>query len=252
MPNLPLVGTRALVTGGAVRIGRELCLALGRAGAEVVVHFRTSQDEASRVAADPAHVRAVTVQADLGDPDQVAELIPRAAAALGKPIDLLVNNASVYDPPGARTSTSPDPDLNRRVNVLAPESLARAMAAALPAEAAGCVVNLGDSRVITWPREADSAYARSKLELHGLTRRLALELAPRVRVNELALGSVLPPVTVEGTDYEHVKRNQIPTGRHDTPAEVAHALLFLAANPAITGQTVYIDGGRHLTGPVKE
>lgn len=252
MSNLPLAGTRALVTGGAVRIGRELCLALGRAGAEVAVHYRESEAAARRVVADLEDEHAVAVWADLGDPAQVGTLMARAAAELDGPVDLLVNNASVYDPPGARSATSHDEGHNRQVNVLAPGALARALAAALPDGLSGCVVNLNDSRVLTWPAKADTAYARSKLELHEITRRLALELAPAVRVNELALGSVLPPVTVEGTDYEHVTRDQIPTRRHDTPAEVTHALLFLAANPALTGQTVYIDGGRHLTGPGKE
>ncbi len=252
MTALPLAGRCALVTGGAVRIGRELCLALGWAGAEVVVHYRNSHEEACGLVADLADEHAVALPADLADPAQVETLMERAAAALGRPIDLLVNNASVYDPPGARTDTSDDAEHNRQVNVLGPEVLARALAAALPEGVPGCVVNLGDARVLTWPDGADSAYARSKLELHDLTRRLALELAPQVRVNELALGSVLPPVTTAGTDYEHVAREQIPTRRFDTPAEVAHALLFLATNQALTGQTVYIDGGRHLTGPEKE
>lgn len=252
MKSEPLTGRCALVTGGAVRVGRELCLALGRAGARVVVHYRRSGDEARRVMAELPEGRAVAVHADLAAPTEVANLLAEAAEAAGRPVDILVNNASVYDPPGAETATSHDTGYNLQVNVRAPVQLARDLAAALPDGAEGCVVNLNDSRALTWPDETDTAYAASKRSLHVASRRLALELAPRVRVNELALGSVLPPVTVEGTDYEHVARDQIPTRRFDTPAEAAHALLFLATNPAITGQTVYIDGGRHLTGPGKE
>ena len=81
--------------------------------------------------------------------------------------------------------------------------------------------------------------------LHGLTRSLALALAPRIRVNELALGAILPPEQAP-VDYEHTLRSQIPTARFGTPEEVADALLFLLGNASLTGQTVYVDGGRHL------
>ncbi len=240
----PLRGRCALVTGGGRRIGRELALALGKAGAIVVVHYLHSADAAHAVAA-AIGAGACTVQTDLGDADKTASLIDRAAAVAGRPVDILVNNASVFETADASTTRAADWDRTQAVNLRAPFLLAQGLARQLPAGVTGAVVNLGDIRALR-PGADHFSYTVSKAGLHGLTRSLAVALAPRVRVNELALGAILPPVTAEGHDYDHVAREDIPTGRFDTPQDVAHALLFLLTNPAVTGQTICIDGGRHL------
>lgn len=241
-----LAGRCALVTGGARRIGRVLVEALASAGATVVVHYRTSEDEAraAAAAAEACGVEAYTLQADLASSDLDLQLVDEAARLAGQPIDILVNNASVFEPLDVMTTTVADFDRNIAVNLRAPFLLARGLARQLPRDAVGDVVNLNDDRALRPPAD-HFPYTVSKAALHGLTRSLALALAPRVKVNELALGAVLPPETPSG-DYLHTRREDLPLGRFGTPSDVAHALLFLLGSPAVTGQTIMLNGGRHL------
>jgi NAD(P)-dependent dehydrogenase (short-subunit alcohol dehydrogenase family) len=241
-----LAGRCALVTGGARRIGAALALALGEAGAAVVVHHRSSGEEAAGVAARiiAAGGEAWPVAADLADAEQADALVGEAAAAAGRPVDILVNNASVFEPDEAMTTTVADWDHNLAVNLRAPFLLARALARQLPDGGVGDVVNLNDDRALRPPAD-HFPYTISKVGLHGLTQSLAAALAPRIRVNELALGAVLPPARAS-EQYVHALKRDIPLGRFGSVAEVAHALLFLLGNPAVTGQTILLNGGRHL------
>ncbi len=120
------------------------------------------------------------------------------------------------------------------------------MADGLPDDGRGDVINLNDFRALS-PTSENFAYTMSKWGLHGLTRNLALALAPRIRVNELALGAVLPP-EAKTSEYVHTTREEIPIGRFVTPAEVSSAMLFLLANESLTGQTLNLDGGQNLRG----
>ncbi len=241
-----LAGRCALVTGGARRIGRALAEALADAGAVVVIHYRTSEAEAREVVAaiERTGGEAYTLQADLASSDLDMQLVDEAAKLAGQPIDILVNNASVFEPLDVMTTTVADWDRNMAVNLRAPFLLARGLARQLPRAAVGDVVNLNDDRALRPPAD-HFAYSISKYGLHGLTRSLALALAPRVRVNELALGAVLPPERPDG-QYRHVPKNELPLERFGGPADVAHALLFLLGSPGVTGQTIMLNGGRHL------
>jgi NAD(P)-dependent dehydrogenase (short-subunit alcohol dehydrogenase family) len=241
-----LKGRTALVTGGAKRIGRHLGLALARAGARVVIHYRTSREAATATAAqiEKLGVAATLLQGDLADPEIAAGLVARVVAQSG-PLDILINNASIFAVGAMQTTTLAEWEANQAVNLRAPFLLSQAFAQQLPAEVTGDIINLNDFRALR-PGADHFPYTISKVGLHGLTRSLAQALAPRIRVNELALGAVLPPEN-ETEDYLHVLREQIPTRRFSKPEEVASALLFLLTNPAVTGQTVCIDGGRHLT-----
>ena len=242
-----LGGRCALVTGGARRIGRTLVEALAAAGAVVVIHYRTSEDEARAVvtAVEALGGEAYTIHADLASSDVGLQLIDEAAQLAGQPIDILVNNASVFEPLDVMTTTVADWDRNIAVNLRAPFLLARALVRQLPKGHVGDVINLNDDRALRPPAD-HFPYTLSKVGLHGLTRSLALALAPRIRVNELALGAVLPPEKASA-DYVHTLKQDIPLGRFGSPAEVAHALLFLLGNPGITGQTILLNGGRHLS-----
>jgi len=242
---LPLAGRTALVTGAARRVGRVLALALARAGAGVVVHYRGSEAEARATAREIAELGmpVALVQGDLADPDVAAGLIDGAALALA-PVDILVNNASVFENVALADTDCEVWDENHAVNLRAPFLLARAFARALPPDRGGDIVNLNDWRALR-PGADHFAYTVSKAGLHGLTRSLAVALAPRVRVNEIALGAVLPPEKATEA-YVHELRRTIPLDRWSRPEEVADALLFLVANPAVTGQTILIDGGRSL------
>jgi NAD(P)-dependent dehydrogenase (short-subunit alcohol dehydrogenase family) len=240
-----LAGRTALVTGGARRIGRTLVLALARAGARVVIHYRNSEAEA-RTALESARALGITaelVRADLADPAAAAGLVDEAARILGIP-DILVNNASVFDQGDFQKTSLQVWELNQAVNLRAPFLLSQAFARRLPADRPGDIVNLNDYRALR-PGSDHFPYTISKVGLHGLTRSLAQALAPRIRVNELALGAILPPEQAPA-EYEHTLRSQIPTARFGTLEEVADALLFLLGNASLTGQTVCVDGGRHL------
>ena len=241
-----LDGRTALVTGGAKRIGHHLVLALAGEGAAVVLHYRRSVLEARQTAeAIRDHGgECFLVDGDLADPAIAADLIVRAASEAGREIDILVNNASTFAAGEVVGTSIEDWDLNQAVNLRAPFLRARELARRLAADRPGDVINLNDVRALK-PGPDHFAYTISKVGLHGLTQSLALALAPSIRVNELMLGAILPPDEGYG-EYRRTPVEEIPTGRFDTPREVCLALLFLRGNPAITGHSLCVDGGRHL------
>ncbi len=236
----------ALVTGGARRIGRILALALASEGSRVVVHYHHSRQEAEETAAIIADQggECHLVQGDLANAMTAARLVLLASEAAEAPIDILVNNAAVFGGEEAITTEQEDWDRYQAVNLRAPFLLAREMARQLPVHMRGDVVNINDVAALK-PGPDHFPYIISKVGLHGLTQSLALALAPSIRVNELMLGAILPPENGQ-EDYVHVPVGGIPTQRFDSPVEVGSALLFLLGNPALTGQSLCVDGGRHL------
>ena len=184
-PDLPRT---ALVTGGAQRLGAAISRALATAGFRVAIHYNTSQTQAVALAHELD--RAVTLQADLADEAATATLIQRATAALG-PIGVLVNNASVFERDEWHDVTRTSWDRHLEPNLRAPFTLMQAMAAALPPEAQGAIVNLLDQRVWSLTPHFVS-YTLSKAALWSLTQQMALALAPRIRVNAIGPGPALP------------------------------------------------------------
>jgi len=208
----------------------------------VVIHYHRSADDAEAVAeAVRRHGRrAWTLQADLAD---AADDVIGRAADLAGPIDVLVNNASIF-PTGLITeTTAADLLLNVRVHAVAPLLLSRALAAQ---GRGGHIVNLLDARITDYDRH-HAAYQLSKRMLADLTRMLAVELAPSIAVNAVAPGLILPP---PGEDDSYLERfaHTNPLNRHGDPADIAAAVLYLLSSTFITGQTLYVDGGRHLRG----
>lgn len=241
----PPVPPAALVTGGARRIGRALCLALAEAGFAVAIHHRRSHDAAATLVAEIEGKggRAAAFAADLADEGAVEQLLPGAAAELG-PIGVLVNNASVFENDSAASATRASWDLHLAVNLRAPFVLMQRLAAGLPADAGGVVVNLLDERVWNLTPHFVS-YTVSKSGLWTLTRTMALALAPRIRVNAIGPGPALP--SPRQTDEQFLARcRNMPLRRGTSPAEIAAALRFILAAPAMTGQMVALDGGEHL------
>ncbi len=234
----PLAGKTALVTGAAKRIGRAVSLALASSGVNVVIHYSRSSHDAETLAADLGRlgVQATPLQADLAEPEEAEALVGRAGR-----IDLLVNNASVFEADTLETATLDRLVHAVKINAWAPFVLTRAFARQL---GRGKVVNLLDTRVAGLDL-AHAGYLLSKQMLAVITRMAAVAFAPGVTVNAVAPGLILPP---PGQDEAYLARlaRGLPLRRHGGPEDVARAVLFLLESDFITGQVVFVDGGRHL------
>ena len=235
----------ALVTGGAQRIGRAICLALAEAGYGVCVHHHASRAAAEDLAAEISSQarRAAALAPDLKNEAEVTRLIGRAAEAIG-PIDVLVNNASLFARDEADTATRESWDRHMEVNLRAPFVLTQAFAAALPQGVKGNVINLLDQRVRNLTPHFLS-YTLSKSGLWTLTRTLALALAPRIRVNGIAPGPVLPSAR-QSDDTFRRQAEATPLGLAVEPDEVARGVLFVLDARSLTGQLIALDSGQHL------
>jgi NAD(P)-dependent dehydrogenase (short-subunit alcohol dehydrogenase family) len=241
----PPVPKAALVTGGAQRIGRALAFALAEDGFAVAVHHNRSRNAAECLVAeirDRGGV-AVALSADLTDESAVQILLPQAEDALG-PIGCLVNNAAAFVDDTVETATRESWDLHLAVNLRAPFVLIQEMAARLPAAAGGIVINLLDQRVWSLTPYFVS-YTLSKAGLWTLTQTMALALAPRIRVNGIGPGPTLPSLRQNPEQFTR-QRAMIPLGRGTSPQEIAGAMRFILAAPAMTGQMIALDGGQHL------
>lgn len=240
----PLKGKTALITGAAKRLGAATALELATQGAGVVVHYGRSRTEAEEVAqaVKAAGAPAWTVTADLADPAAAAGLVDRAVELAG-PLDILVNNAGIFPRGTLETLTAADLHANIDVNALAPLLLSRRFyAQGRP----GSIVNMLDARITDFDRQ-HAPYHLSKRMLFSLTRMTAVEFAPAVRVNAVAPGLILPP---DGEDETYLERlaHTNPLGRHGSPGDIANAILFLVRSEFITGQIIFVDGGRHMKG----
>lgn len=237
-----LQGQTALVTGGAVRIGRAICEALAASGVNVVIHHRHSATDAETLRADMERrgVRAWTLGADLSSEATCEALVQRAVATASQ-LDILINNAAVFHKDTLRATTEEKLLTGFWPNLFAPLLLIRAFARH---SQGGKIVNLLDRRIAGHDTDC-VPYLLTKKALAELTQLAALELAPRFTVNGVAPGAVLPPPG-KGADYLHDQAGPVPLQRHPTPAEIAAAVLALLQNDAVTGQILFVDGGQHL------
>lgn len=228
---MKLNGKRALVTGGAVRIGKAITEALQAANVEVVVHYRNSKANAEALS-------PYTVQADLESPEECARLVERA----GK-LDILINNASIFTKDSLSASTPERVRREFQVNLFAPMELTRNFAAQA---GQGAVINILDRRI----RCHDTTcvpYSITKKGLAELTKLAALEYAPRISVNAVAPGPVLPPPGSSATSARELA-GVLPLDNLPTPEQIAAATLWLLQADSVTGQVIYVDGGQHLLG----
>ena len=244
----PLTGKVALVTGAARRIGAEICRALHEAGMTLAVHYRNSADDARVLRDELQHRRAQSAfvfQGDLlqrGTPENLAEQV---VSALGR-IDLLVNNASNFYPTPLAEATVEQWDDLLGINLRAPFFLSRACAAQL-GNHGGSIVNLADIHG-EHPLAEHSIYNIAKAGVVMMTRTLARELAPRVRVNAIAPGAILWPEHKKmGPSARERILERIPLGRTGDPQEIARAVVFLARDATYTtGQVIAVCGGRSI------
>jgi NAD(P)-dependent dehydrogenase (short-subunit alcohol dehydrogenase family) len=243
-PSDILSGKTALVTGASRRLGRAITLALARQGAGIVVHYNRSEQAADALCNELHRMGASVCKAhaDLSDNDQTGGLFKDAVAQAG-PIDILINNASIFDKETIWETTEASLQRNLQIHSVAPLVLARAVARqGRPAQ----IVNLLDTRVTIYDRE-HASYHLSKRVLLTLTRMLALELAPTVTVNAVAPGLILPPA---GQDESYLEKlaHCNPLNRYGSPDDITAAVLFLLRSRFVTGQVIYVDGGYHMKG----
>ncbi|GAA5078072.1 SDR family oxidoreductase [Roseibacterium beibuensis] len=245
----------ALVTGAGKRLGKAMALELARAGHDVAVHYNSSADAAEETAAEIRTMgrNAVTVGADLLDEGAVQALLPKASEALGQPITILVNNASIFDYDNIETATRESWDRHLESNLRAPFVLTQALAAQMPPaqpdengepQAQGLVINMIDQRVRKLTPEF-MTYTIAKMGLWAFTRTAAQALAPHVRVN--AIG---PGPTMQGARQsdEHFANQRAATvlERGADPQAICEALRYFLTARAVTGQLICVDGGQHL------
>jgi len=232
-----------IVTGAARRIGHALAHACAEAGADVVIHFHRSRDEAgdTKRQIEAMGRRAWILEADLEQPDQASDLI-RRSAALG-PLFGLVNSAAIFGRLPMHETSLAEWERYLAINVTAPYILSKEFAASMGAGAQGRIINILDWRA-RQPDDQHFAYSISKAALSAMTQALAVSLAPSITVNGLALGAILPP---DGSAADNEILLRVPAGRWGSLAEVESALLFLLSGPAyVTGEIIHVDGGRHL------
>src|SRR5260370_31836468 len=243
-----LGGARVSAAGGGTRLGRAIGQGVGQAGAEVAVHFFHSEAGAESVVTELTESggRAAKFKADLMQPIQVADLVEQVETQFG-PLTGLVNSAAIFErSPFLETSVA---SLRRQweLNAQSPFLFPQPPAARMPGRTGGDVVNVLDIGGALVPWRNYSAVCLSKAAMAMLTPCLGIELAPKIQVNSVAPGTVLPPESSSSGELDQLRRH-IPHQRFATPQEVVDAVLFLLGGPRfITGQILAVDGGRSLS-----
>ncbi len=242
---MDLRGRIAIVTGGGVRVGRAIALGLAGAGADVFVHYNRSAGSAEETANEVRGlgVRSAIGSVDLSDPSTGGELIALAEQSLGTP-SILVNSASGFPKDTIEDVTLDDLRRTLDLTLASPVFATQALANTLPDGLDGAVVNITDVRTQSPYREHFS-YIVAKGGIDTFTRTAALQLAPRIRVNAVALGVILPPPN-EDDDYVARLAAELPLERAGGTAPVVAAVLSLLENDFVTGEIIRVDGGGHL------
>jgi NAD(P)-dependent dehydrogenase (short-subunit alcohol dehydrogenase family) len=241
-----------LVTGAARRLGRAITLDLAAHGFDVAIHHRGAADEAGDTLAQARALGATahSFAADLADEAACRALVPAVLARFGR-LDAIVNNASAFEDDSAQTFGYAAMELHWRTNTGPAVLLAQALHHhAHAADTRGCVVNLLDQKL--WNLNPDYfSYTLSKAALQAATVMLAQAFAPHLRVCGVAPGVTLPSGPMTDTEFA-VAHRLTPLQRSSTPKDIAHAVRFLIESPAITGTTLLVDGGQHLTAQARD
>jgi pteridine reductase len=246
MGAVDLTGKIALVTGAGSRVGAAIARALAAAGCDVLVHHVTSDAGARHVSADITRMgrRSAVLRADLTDRLQIGRLAA-AAVAVGGRLDVLVHNAANFERVPPEQLSAEAWDRAFALNVTAPYLLTLALAPALRQARGSVVAVTCISAERPWKHYIP--YSASKAALGNVVKGLALGLAPDVRVNAVAPGTVLPPEDYDEEKLERI-RAKIPLERIGQAEDVGRAVVYLAGNDYVTGQTITVDGGRSLAG----
>ena len=231
-----------LVTGGAKRIGRHICLALAESGYPVAVHYRHSNNEADQLAQEIIQKGGIacSIQGDLSKSDEAGSILESASQSIGSPIMGLVNNASHYELDRLEDINEGSWKAHMDANVLAPLLLIKS----LKKSGGQWVTNILDYKISS-PNADFLSYTISKFALMGVTEVMARELAPDIRVNAVAPGHTMDSAHLGKSDLDRVKSNA-PLGIGPSPDDVASAVSYLASAKTVTGQTIYVDAGERF------
>lgn len=232
----------ALVTGGAKRIGKAICLSLSSRGYKIALHYHKSDAQAKSVAKTIWQKGGTckTFSCDLSDEQQAAALIPSVLKEFSR-LDVLINNASIFEPATIRNSKPALLDRHFAVNFKAPYVLTTQFAAKCQK---GHIINILDTH-ITDNKTSYATYLLSKKALGELTKLSALELAPHIRVNGIAPGLIFPPAHARAGYLEKLAK-KIPLKKKGSIDQITQTIEFLMNNPYVTGQIIFNDGGEHL------
>ena len=242
---MQLSGKVAVVTGGAVRLGRALALALAEEGALLTIHYNSSTGPALAMVQQlkESGTEALAVQADLSEAARASAIIDTTVAHFGQ-VDILVNSAAVFGPGGWADTTEATWDRHFAINLKAPFFLSQAFATHIGRSRPGHVINIADWRGAR-PGTDHVAYTLAKSGLIAMTKSLAQALAPNIQVNAIAPGLILPPPGADQARLEDVARG-IPARRVGSPQDVAKAMVYLLESDFVTGDLVFVTGGQHL------
>ena len=243
---MKLKSSVAVVTGGAVRLGKVISLALAAEGCHILIHYGKSADQARETMdlVTKLGVNAAIHQADLSNFDEMRTVIPSAISNFGK-VDILINNGAVFLPGDLDETTEDAWDMQQAINLKSPFFLCQDFSRQIPKDGKGAIVNITDARVYR-PAADHIAYRLTKAALITMTETLAHDLAPRITVNALALGAILPPA---GKGEDHLlalSKSNIPLRIPGSSGIVADNIIHLLRQDFITGETIRIDGGEFL------
>jgi len=242
---MDLDGRTAVVTGGAVRVGAAICTELARRGAAVFIHYNRSAGPAEDLRAQIAKSGGIAAigSVDLSNPEAAPDLIGAAAASLASPT-ILINSASAFPFDTINDFTLEGYHAAQDLTLVTPLMLTQAFAKQVPDDLGGAIVNVTDVKT-TRPYRKHISYMLAKGGIDTLTRASAIALAPKIRVNAVALGVVLPPAN-EDDDYAAKLADELPLQRIGGAQVVADTVAFLCENDFITGEIIRVDGGGHL------
>ena len=248
-------GGGALVTGGSRRLGRAMALALAKRGMNVAVHYRNSKRQALETvdALRASGVTADALEADFMNEEDTGNLVEAARRRLGCRLNVLINNASVFERDHIRSARRQEWDRHIETNLRAPFVLTQTFAEQAPQAggddggemiARACVINIVDQRVVR-PTSEFATYTVSKMALWALTQSSAVALAPGIRVNAIGPG---PTLIARGQSAGHFarQRRNTPLKRGADQKEIIAAMEFFLDNPSVTGQLICVEGGRNL------
>lgn len=254
---MDLKDKRILITGASGRLGSAMALSLAQSGAKLILHYNHSFQEMNNcvasilLKANISEKNIQTIQADFGNDDQLNHFFDQACSLYGG-IDVLINNASLYPDHHNNDHSYTDEEI-LKINNGVPLYFSHFLSSGLVSDttsdfASRVIINMLDARINDKALPSDSAYLVSKRKLSNQTKKLARELAPAIRVNGIAPGLILPPLGMLKGGERYLKEREKFNPLHITPSvdNIIETLLLLLHNDAITGQSIFVDGGRHL------